>query len=136
MSGRTPFEPVKVFAPMHNLIPFVIALGALVACSPKQEAQEDAAAQSTMTAPTADTQTPTHLPSKALDLSMPENFFLEDTGPTAAPLPNKFDASGLFEEDDKTRIAVTVSPSFTAGEDELDLPEIDGGSIAIKVKTK
>jgi len=136
MPGRTPFEPVKVFAPMHKLIPFVIALGALVACSPKQEAQEDAATHSTVTTPAADTQPPTNSPSKPLDLSMPENFFLEDTDPTAAPQPNKFDASGLFEEDDKARVAVTVLPSIKSGEDALDLPEIDGGSVAIKVKTQ
>ena len=108
-------------APPDNSVPAAEAL-------PPETASEDAGEHEDAPA------------TRVLDLSLPEGLPLEewdgDTGLTEPP--KLFDADGLFKADEKEkkRLSVIVNPNLKAGEELTDAPEVDGGSVEFKVKTK
>ena len=66
-------------------------------------------------------------------ITLPEsNIQIEDTEPS-----NIFDGQDLFgKEKKKSNVSLTVTPDMKAGDELSEVPEIEGGSIDVKVKTK
>ena len=120
-------------------------LGALTACAPKDEgvgapasgAPQGVSTTSPKTETAAEDEPSTaNSAAKALDLSMPENFFPENNYDSEKIQSEKFDASGLFNKDDEKTLSVTVTPSLEAGEQPHSLPKLDGGSVSVEINTK
>ena len=130
---------------MKNLLPLVLLLCVLAACSPKQDEKEDAVvtAPQSIEAPvpqignsTAGAELSSPSTSKPLDLSMPENFSMEEDSHSESTGSKNFDASSLFGQEEDSTVSVTVMPSLEQDEEKQSMPEVDGGSVSVKVKTK
>jgi hypothetical protein len=127
---------------MHILYPLVLILLILAACSPNQEEAVVTAPQSLETSQPQNEQQAegeglaTPPASKAFDLSMPESFSQEEEDQSGTTRSTNFDASDLFEEEKGSPVSVSVMPTLKPGEEQGSLPEVDGGSVAVEVKTK
>jgi hypothetical protein len=80
----------------------------------------------------------TELEKPPLDLSLPENIWAGDEGihePVNLP-PKGFDASELFNQEEEDNLSFMVMPSFEINEDPTQLPQLDGGSVSMEMKTK
>jgi hypothetical protein len=78
-------------------------------------------------------------PENIRDWTLPENtFFDNSTNDTAYIEPPKlFEDKKLFNQKKKKgNISMSVAPSLKLGEELTDIPEIDGGSVTVEVKTK
>jgi|GEM_PF-2169989 len=144
---------------MLNLAPLLFALCLLTACSPGVDASgegEGAAAPADSAAlpgvdqphsdadqALAETNQPPAEPSPVLtpakpplDLSLPELADVEFTQTPGEFLPKRFDTPSLFSKEKDDPVSLSVKPNLVLGEKLLSVPEIDGGSVSVQVKTK
>ncbi len=104
--------------------------------------REEIAASPEVSLPEADKETDSEKErprAKVLDLSLPESIPLEEWNgdPGDIEPPNVFGTENLFSKGkNKKNLSVTVTPNLKPGEELTDAPEIDGGSIGVKVKTE
>ena len=121
------------------------AAGLLVACSPKQDALEEAVPEPSenVATPLSGADTPTealesdsYSASKPLDSSLPEDLDWAQDAQTENLHPRQFDLSGLFNKDDESTMSIYALPTFEPSEEGVYLPEVDGASLSITVKGK
>jgi hypothetical protein len=73
-----------------------------------------------------------------LDLSMPRDPYVYELyeDEYARTDEHDFDAAALFNKKEPNDLSIMVAPSFKESEDPAEpLPEIDGGSVSVEVKT-
>lgn len=73
-----------------------------------------------------------------LDLSLPDNIWTKEDGihdPINIP-PKAFNPSALFDQEDDSNLSFMMTPSFEIDEDPSQLPQLDGGSVSMEIKTK
>ena len=87
--------------------------------------------------PTPDAQAEPATSLGPLDLTLPELDFETEPSQFGTGNGKKFDARPLFRTAEKeSKLSLSVTPSFSESENpEEALPEIDGGSVSIEVKT-
>lgn len=115
--------------------------GLLVACSPKQDAVEEAVPELSAPSSNADASTEAlesgaSSASKPLDLSLPEDLSWEQDGELVNAQPRQFDLDGLFNKDDESTMSIYALPTLKPSEEGVYLPEVDGASLSITVKGK
>ena len=74
-------------------------------------------------------------PRKELDLSLPDDFYMDDAADADKPVDQGFDAAELFDRTEKDTVKVIVVPSIEKSEEEDRLLEIDGMTVTIETKT-
>ncbi len=116
------------------------ALFVLVGCTQQQPHEPDAGAPESAPpnrAEQANKPDPVAEPRNSLDLSLPQDFFADEEVPAAgAQKPPDFDAGALFDKTDEGRTKVRVTPHLKPGEQPMQLPEVDGGTVSVEKKTK
>jgi len=76
-------------------------------------------------------------PSKEpLDLSLSNDFFAGESLPNGKSAPERFNAAELFDKKDDESVDIYVTPYLEPGEGSESLPELEGGSVTVKKKTK
>ena len=80
--------------------------------------------------------TMTEAPREPLDLSLPDDFFADETLPEAEPLPPKFDAGALFAEEEDSATSIMVLPQAEDGELPREISEVEGATVTIETKTR
>jgi hypothetical protein len=120
--------------------------GLLVACSPKQDAVEEAVPEqpsenaatpsSNTDASTEALESSAYSASKPLDLSLPEDLSWEQDGELVNAQPRQFDLDGLFNKDDESTMSIYALPTLKPSEEGVYMPEVDGASVSITVKGK
>ena len=120
--------------------------GLLVACSPKQDAVEEAVPEqpsenvatpsSNADASTEALESGASSASKPLDLSLPEDLSWDQDGELVNAQPRQFDLDGLFNKDDESTMSIYALPTLKPSEEGVYLPEVDGASVSITVKGK
>ena len=148
---------------MLKIVPLVFSLCLLTACSPGADAAggqaesdpADAAAPS-LNAAGAEVETETEAVEEAatavageqpaadaidiaaapLDLSLPDIGHFELNQNPGDFRPRKFDPDSLFNKPKEDPVSFSVKPNLVFGEKLLSVPQIDGGSVSVEVKTK
>ena len=120
--------------------------GLLVACSPKQDAVEEAVPEqpsenaatpsSNTDASTEALESSAYSASKPLDLSLPEDLSWEQDGELVNAQPRQFDLNGLFNKDNESTMSIYALPTLKPSEEGVYMPEVDGASVSITVKGK
>jgi hypothetical protein len=73
-----------------------------------------------------------------LDLSLPDNIWTKEDGihDSINIPPKAFAPSALFDQEEDSNLSFMMTPSFEIDEDPSQLPQLDGGSVSMEIKTK